>query len=667
MILYNNKDLKLLVGDIETLRPCTDLGFYNPDTGTWYEFQMNAYRNDIDSFIKFYTEGGWDYIVGYNFKNFDAQVIQHIINNHQKWFDLTGLGIAGEVYKFTQKLIDDQNYDLFAPFKESQFSVKVLDVYLIFGLDNEARRSSLKKCEFQIDYHSVEEMPIFHGVDTLSEEETKKVSDYRRNDVLATYELLKIACGNTELPLYKYNNQLELRDNISEEFKIDCMNFSDIKMGDELIKKAYAQAIGKKVIDLPRKGTFRKTIKLSKCIPETIEYQTDLLKNLHSKLKKTTLTQIDKWEEKFVIGNTSYVQSLGGLHSVNKNQIFEEDEYNEIITCDVSSMYPKSIINNSYFPAHLGKELLVLYKELYEKRLKLKPLAKKDKKIKGIVEALKLQMNIVFGKMGSMESWLYDKQALLSITLTGQYSLLMLIEKLELNGIRVIVANTDGIESIVPKDKKELYYIICKEWENKTNYTLEYDHYKKMYMFTVNDYLAITTSGDVKKKGDAITNFELWKNKSSRVIPLALEEYFINKKDPIEFIKNHKNIYDFCIMARATGRLHLEEQWEEDGKVQTQKHKKLIRYYISNKSKKQLYKRGIGTTDKESNKILHAADAIGNIHTQYFNQFEEKDNYNIAYNHYILKVLDRIDAIEKTKKAKSYADTFKPQQQLTMF
>lgn len=51
------------------------------------------------------------------------------------------------------------------------------------------------------------------------------------------------------------------------------------------------------------------------------------------------------------------------------------------------------------------------------------------------------------------------------VTINGQLFLLMLIEKLELAGIHVISANTDGIVSIIPNDKFELYCNLCHEWE----------------------------------------------------------------------------------------------------------------------------------------------------------------------------------------------------------
>ena len=121
-------------------------------------------------------------------------------------------------------------------------------------------------------------------------------------------------------------------------------------------------------------------------------------------------------------------------------------------------------------------------------------------------------------------------------------------------------------------------------------------------------------------------------------------------------------------MARAKGRLHLEEVYEENNELVTLVHKKLIRYYLSDTGHT-LYKRGIGNTDKEMNNHINAPNEIGNQYIQYFNLYEEKEmkDYNIDYRLYVLKVLKMIDALEKTKKAESYINSLKPQQQISMF
>jgi hypothetical protein len=504
-------------------------------------------------------------------------------------------------------------------------------------------------------------MPIHHSIQSLTEEEVVEVQMYRRNDVLATYELLKMAIGDTKHAIYKDNNQLELRDDIQKEFGINCLNYSDIKIGEEIIKHSYAKAKKLNIQDLPKRGTFRKEIRLKDCIPSYVEFQTEQLKNLLKATKQQTIKQTESFENEFTFFSTSYKQALGGLHSENKDEIFEEDEQYEYHDYDVPSFYPKIFIDNKYFPKHLGKELLVTYESIYQKRVSLKPKAKSDKKIKGIVEGLKLSLNAVFGKLGLMESWLYDKQSLLGITLTGQFTLLMLIEMYELAGFRVVSANTDGITVRVDKNRIEEIEEINKKWKEKTAFDLEKVKYKKIIYSTVNDYIAIKEDGEIKKKGDFITDFELWKNKSMRIVPLALEEYFIKGIHPKYFIDNHSSIYDYCIMSRASGQLHLELQ---EGEKRT-KLKKLVRYYLSD-TNIDLYKRGIGSTGKPLNKIENAPNELGHQYIQYFNQFEEKE-YNIAKHHYILKTLKFIDKIQKTKMAKNYIETFIPKNQLTLF
>jgi len=349
------------------------------------------------------------------------------------------------------------------------------------------------------------------------------------------------------------------------------------------------------------------------------------------------------------------------VHSKNENEIYEQNDKYDIDDYDVSSMYPITILNNKYIPKHLGIELLNVYRAVYDKRLLLKPKAKNDKRIKGIVEALKLALNSVFGKLGMMEGWLYDKKALLSVTLTGQLSIMMLVEMYELAGFHVISANTDGVTILVDKNRRVELEEINKKWIGITSVALERTGYKKMIFSTVNDYLAIQEDGEIKKKGDFITKHELWKNKSGKMLALALEAYFIKGIHPKEFIENQKNIYDFCIMARATGQLHLELQ---EGEKRT-KLKKLVRYYLSDTGI-DLYKRGIGSTGKPLNKIENAPNELGHQYIQYFNQWEEKE-YNISKHHYILKALKFIDKIQKTKMAKNYIETFIPKNQLTLF
>ena len=116
---------------------------------------------------------------------------------------------------------------------------------------------------------------------------------------------------------------------------------------------------------------------------------------------------------------------------------------------------------------------------MYEKRLELKPLAKKDKKIKGIVNALKLSVNSVYGKSSDMLSWIYDRQLTMFTTITG-------------------------VTIMINKSKLKEMEKINDWWCKLTGYELERADYKKIIFSTVNDYIAIKTDGEVKKKGEKL-------------------------------------------------------------------------------------------------------------------------------------------------------------------
>jgi hypothetical protein len=163
---------------------------------------------------------------------------------------------------------------------------------------------------------------------------------------------------------------------------------------------------------------------------------------------------------------------------------------------------------------------------------------------------------------------------------------MMLIEQYELNGIHVISANTDGVTIRIKKDLIPLMHRLNDWWSELTQYELERTDYSKIIFSTVNDYLAIKTDGEIKKKGDFLTDFELHKNKSARIVPIALERYFVDGVPVEDTICNHDNLYDFCIRQKASRDFHYEGIHRVTG--ETIVFDKLIRYYVSDNGVKLL-------------------------------------------------------------------------------
>jgi hypothetical protein len=629
------------------------VGIYIPEEDGYVEFRVNRWVNELDGFIRFTEKYSDHYWVGYNNLRFDSQVIEWILRYHEHWSEMEALEVCRKISEKAGDVIQDANYEVLPEYSEKSLSLKQIDIFKVNHYDNKNRMVSLKRLQFEMDLENIEEMPIHHLKENLTEEDIHLTSEYCKNDVMSTYEFYKVTIGDTSHPLYKGNNQLELRMDIEAEFGIPCLNYSDSKIGDEMIKKFYCEEKRIAYKDLPKKGQFRKEINLKYCVANYVTFQTKPLQNFLNIIKKTVIGANDEFKEELHFYDNVYSFMKGGLHTENKPKVFEADDEHLIIDWDVSSYYPAIIINNGRYPAHLGKEFLRGYKTMFEKRLELKPLAKKDKKIKGIVGALKLAVNSVYGKSSDVQSWIYDKQLTMFTTITGELSLMMLIEQYELRGIRVISANTDGVTIRIKKDQLEIMTAINEWWCNLTKYELERADYQKIIFSTVNDYIAIKTDGEIKKKGDFLTDFELHKNKSARIIPLALEQYFLNNIPVEHTIRNHTNIFDFCIRQKASKDFHYEGM--NRSTASTSVYHKLIRYYVS-KTGEKLMK--IKNADSQSTapdaSQVEAGDWVCTV-CNYLTKDHPLDN--IKYEYYIERAERIVRKIEtEGKKSKITVD-----------
>lgn len=574
--------MNVLIYDIETMQEFFLVNVYDPQEKKTHEFMVSQWHNTLDMMIKFISEHPDHYWVGYNNLRFDSQVVEWVLRNCDFWHEWSGLEVCAAIAQKAQDVIHDANYDIFPEYREYELTMRQIDLFKINHYDNKNRMVSLKRLEFEMDLENIEEMPIHHTKTNMTQDEIQLTRDYCTNDVMATYEFYKVTTGNTSHPLYKGNDQIQLRQDIEKEFGIECLNYSDSKIGDEMIKKYYCEEKRIMMSNLPRKGFFRRNIKVTNCIADYVAFETPQLQKFLKRMNLLVLALNDDFKESIEFYDNTYAFAKGGLHTENKPEIFESDDRYEIIDWDVSSYYPAIIINNSKYPAHLGKEFLNGYVKMFERRLELKPQAKKDKRIAGIVGALKLAVNSVYGKSSDMLSWIYDRQLTMFTTITGELSLLMLIEAYELAGIHVISANTDGVTIRIEKTHLDKMHEINAWWSDVTKYELERTDYSKIIFSTVNDYLAIKTNGEVKKKGDFLTDFELHKNKSARVVAIALEHYYCNDIPISNTIVNHSNIFDFCLRQKASKDFHYEGK--KDGGVTM--YNKLIRYYVSKTGEK---------------------------------------------------------------------------------
>jgi len=209
-------------------------------------------------------------------------------------------------------------------------------------------------------------------------------------------------------------------------------------------------------------------------------------------------------------------------------------------------MYPSIIIGQSLYPKHLGEEFIGIYKKLFDERMVAKRAGDKT-----TADTLKIVLNASYGKFGSKYSFLYSPELLIQTTLSGQLALLMLIERVTAVGARVVSANTDGVNVLMPKSLKPTVDAVCNQWSKDTSYILEWTEYKATYSESVNSYVALKEGG-AKTKG-LYESGSIRKGYSAQVCNDAIVEY-LSYAIPIEdTIMDETDIRKFLIMRGVRG------------------------------------------------------------------------------------------------------------------
>jgi len=601
------------------------------------EGEITHYINQIPELLEFIKS--ITALIGFNSLKFDSQVLNFIMKNPTATIE--------QIYDAGQKTFQDDFY----PEKPLILN---LDLFKVHHYDNKNRATSLKWVEFSMNMLNIQSLPIEPN-SLIKPEEVEPLVEYCFNDCEATLDFYWLTKGKTEHPVYQGVDKIQFRKDIQSKYGIECLNYSDVKIGTEIGFNKYIEISKRDKWEVKKLRTYRKSIAIKNCIEPYIKFNSELLQRFLTHLNTVVINpQKIKEEKDFTLNykGLTIVFGYGGLHSEDSARQFIATENTELIDCDCTSMYPRSIIERGLYPAHLGIDFLLGYKEIYNQRTEAKKLSKTDKSYKSVNEALKLSLNGAYGQTNSQYSYLYDPLVTMKVTINNQLCLLMLCERFLDNGIQVISANTDGILCVVTKEQKEVYLSICKEWEEITKHTLEYTYYSKFCQSTVNDYLAVKTDGEVKYKGDWEIDKEINKNNSARIVPLALKEYFVNCTNYIDFIRKHKNIFDFCIGVKSKDFLDILLYYYEDGQIKsTQIKEKVVRYYVSKHltTIKKIYNKDV-QTEKGTVKKGKILNLEKGYNLTYFNKFEEKENYNINYEYYIERVRKIVNAVERSEK-----------------
>lgn len=553
---------KTVVYDIEIGLNYFLVCFKSVNKGTKKSFVISEYQNDaieLHDFLQVLIENDY-WFIGFNNLEFDSQLLETFLDCYWDF----PMDIVQTLYNQAQELISEKNdwnkWDYIIP--EWKLRTNQFDVYKQAHFDNAAKRSSLKSLQINLEWHNILDSPYKFN-EKLNESQIKEIENYCWNDVDSTEAFYKTRTEN-----------IQLRIDLGKKYRLNLLNKPDASVGTEILKVEYCKLSGRNFNDFKKERDDDINFKFGELISNKVEFKSPELQKVLDEIKQYSPETLKEY--KFIFKGTKYTIAKGGLHSDNKNQIWEEDSEYCLVDFDFGSYYPNLIISLDLHPPHLGKEFTQVVKDIVDRRLKAK--ANGDKKT---AEQLKISANSVYGKLGDKQSWLQSMRTMYTVTINGQLFLLMLIE--QLTDYYVFMGNTDGITVKVKRDKLQDFYSVCDKFSKYLNIPVEYAHYKKCIFTSVNDYLIQKTDGELKKKGDWITKFDWHQNNSYRIIPIALEKFFIEGIPVEETIKKHGNILDFCAKKKAVGEWWYENREVINGQVIITKLQKNNRYYISNK------------------------------------------------------------------------------------
>ena len=537
--------------------------FKNPVTGSKKSFVIHKDRDDREELYKFINKIRSYWFVGFNNLEFDGQLIETFLDNFHSPVLLDILN------RRTRELIEDKTdwnkWEILIP--EWKLSTKQLDLYKMSHFDNKAKRSSLKSLQINMEWHNVLDMPYHHSM-PLTIDQVLEIEDYCWNDVESTehyYNLKK--------------EDIQLRIDIGLQYNLHLLNKPNASIGTDIAKNEYCKLSGRHFLEFKNSRDTNIEFKFSEIISDKVQFSSRELQKVLSDIKMYSPTTLALAKEyTFVYKGLKTVMALGGLHSSNKPFVYSETNTHDIIDIDFGSYYPGLMISLGIYPPHLGQEFIKLIELLRDRRL----VAKKNKD-KVTNESLKLSINSIYGKMGDKNSWLQSMRSLYKVTINGQLLLIMLCEKCTDLGVDCIYQNTDGATFIVPKGLREKFTKVVEDFGTYVDIPVEFTDYKKCVITSVNDYVIEKTNEEIKRKGDFIVDYDYHQNNSYRIIPIALENYFI-KGIPIETtIKSHTKILDFCAKIKGTSDWHFEVRKCEDGEIVKDTLQKNNRYIISTK------------------------------------------------------------------------------------
>ena len=463
---------------------------------------------------------------------------------------------------------------------------------------------------------------------------------YNKNDVFLVCEMAR-----------QKPDEIKLRYSITSAFGINVLCSARANIADKLTVKFYSDMSGLHKDQFIKKRTERTKLSFKKIIFPHIQFKTKELQDLLEEMKQVSIyhTNKDSFNRTIEFYGTTYTLATGGIHSVDPPRVCKSNDKYVYIHHDYTSYYPSIMISYKICPAHLNVGAFIkMMSFLKDTRVECKHTKDSERLVidgvpnKVAAEALKIVINSIYGKLGSELFFLYDRFAQMQVTINGQLMTMTLIEELELNGIHVISANTDGIVIKLPRDKFDIYKDITDRWNKTNKMGADYEVYKEIVSRDVNNYFDIQENGEIEYKGALDPKQylkELKKGYDMPIVATAVFNYFAYNTPVMDTLRQHKDILDFCKTQNVGRQFEVVYDNFIDGQVQTVHSQRHVRFYVSTK--------GV-IINKEHKETKKRSRLASGLPVQILNSLDDKliEDRNIDYSYYYNEAYKIIDPIK---------------------
>lgn len=513
------------VVDVEVFRNFVLVGFKHLETQTYFSL-VSTFNETMN--VEYLRECLWRFkLISFNGRSYDIPIIEAIL----RYASVT------EIKELSDAIIyrDERQINYNPPFNH----IDLIEVTPLGG--------SLKLYGARLHSPRLQELPIDPQAE-LTPEEMLQVWEYNANDL-----------DVTELVYNELRPHIKLREELGNIYGRDFRSLSDAQIAEQIITSEIEKVSGKK----PKKPGYESAqgLVFRYKPPSYVRFDGQVLNDVLNDLVNSDFhidvngyavcpKSIDG--RVFKIGSRYYTMGLGGLHSQETCQSLRATDQLLIIDRDVTGYYPNLILKNKF----IGEVELAALQNIVDKRT-----AAKKSKDMVTADSLKIASNGTFGKTSNPYSIVYDPRAMVQTTISGQLSLLMLIEMLDIMGFEVVSANTDGIITLCPVDQYTIFKLIFEAWEKKTGLETEETRYAGLYSRDVNNYIAVKENGEIKGKGaytekGSALNSVLSKNPETLICIDAVKA-FLSKGTPLhETIYSCRDVRRFVSVRNVRGGAH---------------------------------------------------------------------------------------------------------------